>query len=67
MFDSPVAGVLATSAEPTPVSAALSCGIPYEYIVPVLPGLAPLIAILALSALLALLLITSSVRPPLAR
>jgi len=59
--------VLAMSAEPVPVSAALSCGMPYEYSVPVLPGDAPLIEMLALSASLALLLTTRSVNPPAVR
>lgn len=62
--DRPVTGVVAMSAEPVPVSAALSCGMPYEYSVPVLPGDAPLIEMFALSASLALLFTTSSVNPP---
>jgi hypothetical protein len=65
--DRPVTGVVAMSAEPVPVSAALSCGMPYEYSVPELPGDAPLIEMFALSASLALLLITRSVNPPAVR
>jgi len=67
LVESPDTGLVATSAEPPPVSAALSCGMPYEYKVPVLPGVAPLTAMLALRALLALLFTTNSVNPPLAR
>ena len=58
LVDKPDTGLVATSAEPTPVSAALSCGMPYVYKVPVLPGVAPLTAMLALRALLALLFTT---------
>ena len=67
MFDRPDIALLATSAEPTPLSAALSCGIPYEYKVPAPPGVAPLIVMLALRALLALLFTTSSVKAPFVR
>lgn len=67
MLDKPDIALLATSVEPTPLSAALSCGMPYEYKVPALSGVAPVIVMLALSASLALLFTTSSVKAPFVR